>query len=51
MLRNVQHGGDDAYFGFESNMAQENVIDTTSHPSQVNYLQSISQREPLLETT
>ncbi|KAL9323731.1 hypothetical protein ACSQ67_008588 [Phaseolus vulgaris] len=35
--------------GFVPNMSQENTTATTSHPNQVNYLQSISQSEVLLD--
>ncbi|KAL9323728.1 hypothetical protein ACSQ67_008585 [Phaseolus vulgaris] len=35
--------------GFVSNMARENVVATTSHPTQTNYLQNISQSETLLD--
>ncbi|XP_068503605.1 uncharacterized protein [Phaseolus vulgaris] len=35
--------------GFVPNMVQENTTATTSHPNQVNYLQSISQSEVLLD--
>jgi len=35
--------------GFVSNMAQENAVATTSHPTQTNYLQNISQSETLLD--
>ncbi|KOM56158.1 hypothetical protein LR48_Vigan10g205000 [Vigna angularis] len=50
LLRNMQEGGgDDAWFSFVPNMAQENATATTSHPNQVNCLQNISQSQPLLE--
>ncbi|ESW23597.1 hypothetical protein PHAVU_004G060900 [Phaseolus vulgaris] len=35
--------------GFVPNMARENATASTSHPNQVNYLQSISQSEALLD--
>ena len=46
MLRNMQQcGGDDACFGFVPTMATLNTTATTSHPSQVNCLQIVSQSQ------